>query len=223
MIASSLDEWKYKKNSEGALLILQPPPRECLCRGTRNHPSPQTQIYPPHLQERTIMNSDENSGDKSQAIKTGEPGKVEGVRAIRYTTLDGQTLYRVGGGRGWRNHNPGNITRSPFAERHGSIGCDGARAIFPDNTTGENAHKALLKTGESPKSAPSGNAPAATRSTSSGAAQPHRPPHYAPAGKETLERKRDRVYRIEPMDKPAAPFTANDRAPLALCERLFYS
>ena len=50
----------------------------------------------------------------------------------------------VGGKRAWRNNNPGNIGCGSKARKFGSIGCDGSRAIFPDEGSGIEAHKKLL-------------------------------------------------------------------------------
>lgn len=49
-----------------------------------------------------------------------------------------------GGSRSWRNNNPGNIEYGPFAKAHGAIGTDGRFAIFPSETAGINAQRALL-------------------------------------------------------------------------------
>jgi CHAP domain len=66
--------------------------------------------------------------------------------------MDGNPLKtgapRHGGSRSFRNRNPGNIKYSPFAKRLGAIGQDaGGFAIFPDDATGEKAHRALWNTG----------------------------------------------------------------------------
>ncbi len=55
-------------------------------------------------------------------------------------------LIRKDGTIAWRNNNPGNVVCSPFAKRHGSIGCNKNKAIFPDMATGEKAKISLLKT-----------------------------------------------------------------------------
>jgi hypothetical protein len=77
--------------------------------------------------------------------------RADGVMRVIYTDQNGEeTLYR-GGSRAWRNHNPGNIIKSPFANNHGAIGDDGRMAIFPSREAGRAAMQALLR---SPSYAP---------------------------------------------------------------------
>lgn len=59
---------------------------------------------------------------------------------------DSSVLIKKDGTIAWRNNNPGNVMCSPFAKRHGSIGCNKNKAIFPDMATGEKAKTSLLKT-----------------------------------------------------------------------------
>lgn len=84
--------------------------------------------------------------DPSRFTKA-EPGFIGGERAIKYTSESGETQYLVGGSRSLRNNNPGNLGCTDFSKRHGSIGCDGQRAIFPSVSAGEKAQKALLTSG----------------------------------------------------------------------------
>ncbi|WP_148293963.1 hypothetical protein [Azospirillum sp. B4] len=95
-----------------------------------------------------------------ESASPGEPSKKDPPRAVRANkqghkvvvieSSDGSTETRSGGDRSWRNNNPGNIGYKPkdgeksFARRHGAIGSDGERAIFPDEATGVAAQKALL-------------------------------------------------------------------------------
>lgn len=53
--------------------------------------------------------------------------------------------FMVSGPRNRRNNNPGNIEYGIFAKKKGAIGTDGRFAIFPDEQTGFEAMKDLLK------------------------------------------------------------------------------
>lgn len=44
-----------------------------------------------------------------------------------------------------KNHNPGDLEYHQFAIKHGAIGTDGRYAIFPDDKTGFNAMRELLR------------------------------------------------------------------------------
>lgn len=71
---------------------------------------------------------------------------TEDGNEIIYTLRDGTKIRKIGGSRAWRNNNPGNIINSKFAREHGAIGVGGRFAVFPDEETGMNAIKALLRT-----------------------------------------------------------------------------
>ena len=64
---------------------------------------------------------------------------------VTYVTLDGSKIQRSKGTIAWRNNNPGNIVDSQFARSHGAVGSSGKFAIFPDEATGMNAIKTLLR------------------------------------------------------------------------------
>lgn len=79
----------------------------------------------------------------------GAPGAFVSARktadkTITYLDAQGRGLIRRGGTRAWRNCNPGNIERGPFARSQGAIGDDGRFAVFPDEGTGRNALIKLL-------------------------------------------------------------------------------
>lgn len=65
---------------------------------------------------------------------------------VIYTNADGSKTRRTSGTRAWRNNNPGNIRYGKFAQQHGAIGQAGGFAVFPDEATGMNAIKSLLRT-----------------------------------------------------------------------------
>jgi hypothetical protein len=88
-----------------------------------------------------------DNGTGSNGFTKAEPGFVGGERAIKYTSGSGDTQYQIGGDRNLRNNNPGNMGCTGFSERHGSIGCDGQRAIFPTPSAGDKAQKDLLTSG----------------------------------------------------------------------------
>ncbi len=71
---------------------------------------------------------------------------VAAKKRVLYQYADNSTKTHIDGSPAWRNTNPGNIIVSKFATRHGAIGDGGKFAIFPDETTGMAAIKALLQT-----------------------------------------------------------------------------
>lgn len=77
-------------------------------------------------------------------FKKATKGKV-GMTVIY--SGDSSVRIKKDGTLAWRNNNPGNIKcdKGNFAKRHGSIGCDGRFAIFPNRQTGEKAQETLLK------------------------------------------------------------------------------
>lgn len=62
-----------------------------------------------------------------------------------YIANDGDSIFRHGGTRAWKNNNPGNLRYTPFARNNGAIGEAGGFAIFPDTTTGVRALCNLLQ------------------------------------------------------------------------------
>jgi len=63
-----------------------------------------------------------------------------------YYDEHGNKRVRVGGSRSWRNNNPGNLKNYRFSKENGSIGHDEQNfAIFPDEQTGQQARRKLLK------------------------------------------------------------------------------
>jgi len=87
------------------------------------------------------------NGTGSKEFTKAEPGFIGEERAVKYTSDSGDTQYQIGGDRNHRNNNPGNMGCTGYSERHGSIGCDGERAIFPTPSAGDQAHKELLTSG----------------------------------------------------------------------------
>lgn len=94
------------------------------------------------------------SGDDYNPGITGMGGGDSGARPARatadgrdvvYSRGDGTTYKRTGGTRAWRNNNPGNIRAGKFATDNGAIGAAGGFAVFPDEATGMNATKKLLR------------------------------------------------------------------------------
>ena len=72
-------------------------------------------------------------------------------RNVLYSYPNGITVRRTGGSRAWRNNNPGNIVYGEFARSAGAIGYagnigNGHFAVFPDQDTGMNAVRRLLRT-----------------------------------------------------------------------------
>ncbi|MBI5885576.1 MAG: hypothetical protein HZB85_03220 [Deltaproteobacteria bacterium] len=59
---------------------------------------------------------------------------------------DSSVLVKKNGTLAWRNNNPGNLVCSPFSKRHGAIGCNKGKAVFPDIETGRKAQTSLLRT-----------------------------------------------------------------------------
>lgn len=72
--------------------------------------------------------------------------KYMGNKTVRYETENGELIDYKGGTWTWRNNNPDNIIKSPFANSEGSIGDAGGFAVFPSYEIGENALRVLLKT-----------------------------------------------------------------------------
>lgn len=86
----------------------------------------------------TVITDAASSGGAGTAYSAGND--------VIYINSDGTKTRRSGGSRAWRNNNPGNITVSPFAQKHGAIGTAGGFAVFPDEATGAAAIKSLLRT-----------------------------------------------------------------------------
>ncbi len=61
--------------------------------------------------------------------------------SVIYTDSEGRRWKFVGGGRPWRNHNPGNLVPGKVSKRNGEIGKAGGFAVFPSYEIG---HQALL-------------------------------------------------------------------------------
>lgn len=59
---------------------------------------------------------------------------------------DSSVLVKKDGTLAWRNNNPGNLVCGPFSKRHGAVGCNKDKAVFPDIETGRKAQTSLLKT-----------------------------------------------------------------------------
>ncbi|MBQ6109932.1 MAG: hypothetical protein IJL05_00950 [Alphaproteobacteria bacterium] len=77
---------------------------------------------------------------------------VSNIQSVQYTqretiyiSQDGTKIVRSGGSVAWRNNNPGNIRKSDFAMANGAIGVTDKWAVFPDERTGLNAVKKLLR------------------------------------------------------------------------------
>ncbi len=88
--------------------------------------------------------------DTPDPVPPGDPTTFVSARKsankqITYIDAEGREVLRIGGSRSWRNFNPGNIRMGSFAEMSGSIGDDGAFAIFPDEPTGRDAIVGLLQ------------------------------------------------------------------------------
>lgn len=73
------------------------------------------------------------------APKNALPGKIGDTRSVKYSAPGSKEFYKIGGTRAWRNNGCGLKAKS-----YGAIGCDGSRAIFPDEAAGVEAHKKLL-------------------------------------------------------------------------------
>lgn len=78
----------------------------------------------------------------SEFIKAKDGNK----NSVLYYTASDKVIERTGGTRAWRNNNPGNLRNSAFSKTHGSVGEAGGFAVFPDEETGRQALKDLLKT-----------------------------------------------------------------------------
>lgn len=59
---------------------------------------------------------------------------------------NGSSLRKINGSRAWRNNNPGNLRAGTFTNAHGAIGSAGGFAVFPNETIGQQASIALLRT-----------------------------------------------------------------------------
>lgn len=70
---------------------------------------------------------------------------IESGNDVIFVATDGQEYKHIGGTRAWRNNNPGNIRMSEFSKRMGAIGSAGGFAVFPNEQTGSNAVKQLLR------------------------------------------------------------------------------
>lgn len=64
---------------------------------------------------------------------------------VIYTKPNGEKVKRSGGSVAWRHNNPGNIINSKFALAHGALKSSGKFAVFPDEKTGMQAIKSLLR------------------------------------------------------------------------------
>lgn len=64
---------------------------------------------------------------------------------VVFVAADNTQYKQVGGTRAWRNNNPGNIRMTEFSRRAGAIGEAGGFAVFPDEQTGMQAIKKLLR------------------------------------------------------------------------------
>lgn len=69
-----------------------------------------------------------------------------GNQTVRYEAESGELIDYIKRTWTWRNNNPGNIIKNPFAKRHGSIGNAGGFAVFSSVEDGEKALISLLKT-----------------------------------------------------------------------------
>ncbi len=102
-----------------------------------------------------LMTVAESGGAKSDNPTTTEPASrqsptsaLPGKEGIIYVYSDGSQRLHQNGTRSWRNNNPGNMVYGGFAKDHGAIGRDKEGfAIFPDEATGEQAMRRLLRTG----------------------------------------------------------------------------
>lgn len=98
----------------------------------------------------TPANYNTHGATRTQRPQTGRP-TVSGTIAtasnndVIYTAADGHKYKKSGGSRAWRNNNPGNIRYTKFARDQGAIGQAGNFAVFPDEETGINAVRALLR------------------------------------------------------------------------------
>ena len=90
------------------------------------------------VREEIVMPGTDSSGAAVSIEITGKD--------VIYTSADGKKIKRSGGSSAWRNKNPGNITCSDFARKHGGLGCNGRFAVFSGESTGFDAIKSLLRT-----------------------------------------------------------------------------
>lgn len=70
---------------------------------------------------------------------------IQSGKDVIFVAADGTQYKQVGGTRAWRNKNPGNIRMSDFSRQAGAIGEAGGFAVFPDEQTGMQAIKRLLR------------------------------------------------------------------------------
>ncbi len=70
---------------------------------------------------------------------------IQSGKDVIFVAADGTQYKQVGGTRAWRNKNPGNIRMTEFSRRAGAIGEAGGFAVFPDEQTGMQAIKKLLR------------------------------------------------------------------------------
>lgn len=89
----------------------------------------------------TIDKQSSFSGFKASDIARIE---YEGRTTI-YVKKDGAKIKRTGGSVAWRNNNPGNIRKSPFARKNGAVGETDKWAVFPNEETGLIAITELLR------------------------------------------------------------------------------
>lgn len=77
---------------------------------------------------------------------------MSNIQSVQYTQREtiyidqnGTKIVRSGGSVAWRNNNPGNIRKSDFAIANGAVGMTDKWAVFPDERTGLDAVKKLLR------------------------------------------------------------------------------
>jgi len=75
-------------------------------------------------------------------------------RSVIYTDVDGKQWKFEGGGRPWRNQNPGNLVPGIVSKRNGAIGKADRFAVFPDYEAGHGALLDSLKNMHGNKSIP---------------------------------------------------------------------
>lgn len=100
--------------------------------------------------ENIMPNPDDDNFGPTHTIAQPLSAAADGKDVI-YSYPDGAKIRRTGGTRAWRNNNPGNIMYGEFARNAGAIGYagkvgNGNFAVFPDQQTGMNAIRKLLRT-----------------------------------------------------------------------------
>ena len=100
-------------------------------------------------------NDDENDSDTDTLTDTSNSntetpnitftGIQQTSNAVIFIKPNGERIERSRGTVAWRHNNPGNIVNSKFAREHGAFQSSGKFAIFPDEQTGMNAIKSLLR------------------------------------------------------------------------------